>query len=201
MSELRIAYENRYEEILTPLAMRLEAFVQAQLSDVSRIVRITARAKNIERFVAKAAKEIDGKAKYDDPLHQIQDQLGVRVITFYLTDIDRVSAEAKTYFTSVEEKLIVPDSEREFDYVGKHFIMFLPNEVFRDDIDPDSAPKFFELQIKTLFQHAWAEANHDLGYKPSSELSKQQRRQIAFTAAQAWGADMIFDQLHCSIGQ
>jgi putative GTP pyrophosphokinase len=200
MSELRIAYENRYEEILTPLAMRLEAFVQAQLSDVSRIDRITARAKNIERFVAKAAKETDGKPKYDDPLHQIQDQLGVRVITFYLTDIDRVSAEAKTYFTSVEEKLIVPDSEREFDYVGKHFIMFLPNEVFRDDIDPDSAPKFFELQIKTLFQHAWAEANHDLGYKPSSELSKQQRRQIAFTAAQAWGADMIFDQLHSSIG-
>ena len=54
---------------------------------------------------------------------------------------------------------------------------------------------FFELQIKTLFQNAWSEANHDLGYKPERELSKDEKRKIAFTSAQAWGADMIFDEL------
>ena len=59
----------------------------------------------------------------------------------------------------------------------------------------EHCPTFFELQIKTLFEHSWAEANHDLAYKPHSELNLVQKRKIAFTAAQAWGADKIFDEL------
>jgi putative GTP pyrophosphokinase len=199
MTDIRAQYATRRTEILVPLAERLEAFIVDQLKDVPRIDRISARAKSVERFVAKAEKLSGGQRKYDDPLNQIQDQIGARVVTFYLKDVDRVSDEAKEYFRSVEEKLIVPDSEREFDYVGKHFIMFIPTDVFQDDINPETAPKFFELQIKTLFQHAWSEANHDLGYKPGGELSKHQKRQIAFTSAQAWGADLIFDQLHSAL--
>ncbi|MCL5802016.1 MAG: hypothetical protein M1283_05805, partial [Gammaproteobacteria bacterium] len=60
----------------------------------------------------------------------------------------------------------------------------------------DDVPNLFELQIKTLFQHAWAEAEHDLGYKTSNSLTSLQKRKIAFTAAQAWGADQIFDELY-----
>ena len=57
-------------------------------------------------------------------------------------------------------------------------------------------PAFFELQIKTLFQHAWSEADHDLGYKPGANmLTSDEKRMIALTSAQAWGADRIFDQL------
>ncbi|MHA1279982.1 MAG: GTP pyrophosphokinase, partial [Candidatus Helarchaeota archaeon] len=52
-----------------------------------------------------------------------------------------------------------------------------------------------ELQIKTVYQHAWAAANHDLGYKSEKDLPKDQRRKIAFTAAQSWGADQIFREL------
>jgi len=55
--------------------------------------------------------------------------------------------------------------------------------------------KCFELQIKTLFQHAWAESEHDLAYKPVEDLPKDQRRRVAFVAAQAWGADHILHEL------
>jgi len=58
---------------------------------------------------------------------------------------------------------------------------------------------FFELQIKTLFQHAWSEAEHDLGYKPTTVLSHDQKKRLAFTAAQAWGADQVFDELYKQI--
>ena len=61
--------------------------------------------------------------------------------------------------------------------------------------DFEAVPEFFELQIKTLFQHAWSETHHDLGYKTRRKLTSDERRQIAFTAAQAWGADKIFDEL------
>jgi len=34
-----------------------------------------------------------------------------------------------------------------------------------------------------------------LGYKPAAPLSEQQAREMAFTAAQAWGADQMFAKL------
>jgi putative GTP pyrophosphokinase len=52
------------------------------------------------------------------------------------------------------------------------------------------------LQVKTLFEHAWSEAEHDLGYKPGeAPLTPDQKRRLAYTSAQAWGADHIFDEL------
>ena len=51
----------------------------------------------------------------------------------------------------------------------------------------DFEPKVFELQAKTVFRHAWGEADHDLGYKPRNELNHEQKRLIAYTAAHAWG--------------
>jgi putative GTP pyrophosphokinase len=196
MTDLRQTYTSRYNDVLKPLAERLQSFIIDQLGNTQRIDRISARAKSIERFVAKAEKTVDGEAKYSDPLNEIQDQIGARIVTFYLSDVDEVARVVKQYFRAIEDKYIVPDSEKEFDYVGKHFILFVPSDVLDDTITKEIAPKVFELQIKTLFQHAWSEANHDLGYKPNSELTSHQKRRIAFTSAQAWGADQIFDELH-----
>jgi ppGpp synthetase/RelA/SpoT-type nucleotidyltranferase len=55
--------------------------------------------------------------------------------------------------------------------------------------------------VKTLFQHAWSKADHDLGYKPgsgSTPLTSHERRKLAYTSAQAWGADHLFDELFLS---
>jgi hypothetical protein len=38
-----------------------------------------------------------------------------------------------------------------------------------------------------------------LGYKPSVDLTSEQRRKLAFTAAQAWGADQIFEELRADL--
>lgn len=195
-TSVKDAYESRRQQMLIPLAQRIEDHLKKLLADCPRIDKISVRAKSTDRFTFKAEKQVNGKPKYSDPLNQIQDQLGARIVTFYKSDVEALTTEIRKYFRPIETRQIVPDSEREFGYEGTHFILFLPRDVFDDKITERESIQFFELQIKTLFQHAWSEAEHDLGYKPSGQLTSSQKRRLAFTAAQAWGADQIFDELH-----
>jgi len=194
---LKEDYARRYGAALVPAAVKLTAMLSEYLQNLPRIDRIAARAKSIDRFVQKAEKTFDnGLPKYSDPFGQIQDQIGARIVTFYLADVDAVANYVQKYFAPIEIKALVPETESEFGYFGKHFILFLPSDIVEVSAEPDLLPQFFELQVKTLFQHAWAEANHDFAYKPAGELSPDQKRRVAFTAAQSWGADMIFEELH-----
>ncbi len=194
MKELEQSYRRRYERLLIPTATRLEGFLRDCLSAELRIDRITARAKAVDRFIEKAQRQVNGAPKYNDPLNQIQDQVGARIVTYYADDVPCVANAAETYLRHIESRILAPESEFEFGYFGKHYIMLFPVDVVPDP-GPD-LPPFFELQIATLFQHAWSEANHDLGYKPGHVLTSEQKRKLAFTAAQAWGADLIFNELH-----
>lgn len=196
MTALRDSFALRRVRVLVPLAERIESHLKDLLRTFPRIDGISARAKDVDRFVAKAEKRHNGEPKYDDPLSQIQDQVGARIVTFYSSDVERVRLEIEKYFRYIESKKIVPESESEFGYEGRHFILFVPEDLIDDKLERDDSVEFFELQIKTLFQHAWSEAEHDLGYKPSGKLTSDQRRRLAFTAAQAWGADLIFDGLY-----
>lgn len=196
VDDLRQSYQERYDKILTPIATNLEKHIKDRLINVPHIDRVSARAKNVERFMAKAIKtNDDGKPKYSDPMNQIQDQIGARIVVFYLSDIQQIDDKVHDYYSPIEEKYLVPDTVNEFGYEGKHYTLFIPKDLLLPDYLKGQYPQFFELQIKTLFEHAWAEANHDLAYKPHIELSNEQKRKIAFTAAQAWGADLIFNQL------
>lgn len=196
MTTLEEVFALRRERVLLPLAKSIEDHLKELFTDFPRVDRISARAKSVDRFLRKAAKFDNGKQKYDDPLNQIQDQVGARIVTFYPGDVERVRAEIEKYFKYIESQKIVPESAREFGYEARHFILFVPTELVDNTLSKEDSVEFFELQIKTLFQHAWSEAEHDLGYKPSSKLTHDQKRRLAFTAAQAWGADQIFDEMH-----
>ncbi len=197
MTILRQKYEKRYDGALVSAQSRLQDLLNDYFKDVKRIDRISVRSKSVDRFLKKAEKlGLNGHMKYADPLNDIQDQLGARIISFYLNDVETISKQIEKYFRPIEERKIVPDSAWEFGYFGRHFILMIPNEVKYSVADADDLPECFELQVKTLFQHAWSEAEHDLAYKPElGELNVGESRKLAFTAAQAWGADQIFDEL------
>lgn len=190
-------YSARHLAILNPIAGKLTALIQDMVFGIPRVDRVTARAKSPDRFLGKANKKDDhGQLKYEHPFEQIQDLIGARIIVFYKQDVDAVCEIVERYFRHIEAKVLAPDAADRFGYVGMHYILAMPEDVIADDSDREKTPQFFELQIKTLFQHAWSEADHDVGYKPSDTITLHQQRQLAFTAAQAWGADHIFSQLH-----
>jgi putative GTP pyrophosphokinase len=193
--DLADKYAKRLERHLRPMRQGLESFVKDQVRDCPRIDRVMARVKDLDRFLEKAGREVDGEPKYLDPLNEIQDQIGARIVTYYASDLPGIRDAVVGYFGVAEEQKIVPDNASQFGYEGWHYILFIPDDVRDPGIPKDECPEFFELQIKTLFQHAWAEANHDLAYKSEASLARDQQRRVAFTAAQAWGADRLFNEL------
>lgn len=197
---IRDEYLARYP-VLVRTAADLQAFLKRNLDGIERIDSISARAKDPDRYFDKAIKvdEETGVRKYDNPRYEIQDQIGARVTVFYLSDVDRIKREIIKYLRFIEESPKAPDLDTAFGYVGLHFILATPDDVIPDDADEGMVPEFFELQIKTLFQHAWSEAHHDIGYKSIRPLTSDERRKMAFTAAQAWGADTIFEELAKSL--
>jgi putative GTP pyrophosphokinase len=190
-------YTRRFDIHLQEIATRLELHIADLLLGVARIDRIATRAKQPGSFAKKASKrQEDGTPKYANPLAEIQDQIGARIIVFYKQDVESVSDIMRKYFQPIEAKDLVPESQWEFGYFGRHFVMPLPLDVVPKEIGAQDAPRFFELQIKTLFQHAWSEAEHDLGYKTRGPLSAEDQRLLAFAASQGWGADRAFAELH-----
>lgn len=192
-------YETRFEGVLTETAKALETHIRKLLDGSERIDAVSVRAKSPTRFIAKALKQTaSGDFKYTDPINEIQDQIGGRIIVLYLSDVIKVKSIIDNYFHSIEWTAKHPEKDEEFGYFGEHYILRLPDDVIPEG-DEDNVPKFFELQIKTLFQHAWSEAHHDIGYKAPRELTPHERRQMAFSAAQSWGDDQIFLQLSNSL--
>lgn len=188
-------YERLYETVLIPAAADLQSYIANVLTGADRIDSVSARAKSPERFAGKALNlDESGKLKYSDPISQIQDQIGARITVLYLSDVPIVKSIIDEHFPAIEWQIKQPDSAAEFGYFGEHFILRLPDDVIPEGTE-DISPKFFELQIKTIFQHAWSECHHDIGYKAPRPLTSHERRQMAFSAAQSWGADQIFLQL------
>lgn len=194
--ELETEYRRLYDGALIKAALLLQDHLESVVDGVERIDSVCTRAKDPQRFISKALKlNTDDTIKYDDPLNQIQDQIGARITVFYLSDVEIVKDKIIKYLKPIEIQEKSPKEDSEFGYFGTHFILRIPEDVIPDNKEEFCFPDFFELQIKTLFQHAWSEAHHDLGYKSIRTLTSEERRKIAFTAAQAWGADQIFEEL------
>lgn len=193
-----LEYAELYGSCLCDIAENLQAHVHALLSEagLEGVERVTARAKSPVSFSGKARLVLEnGERRYSEPLTQIQDQLGTRVIVLSASSVDPVIEVVHRFLQPIEDIEKAPESDWEFGYFGRHTILALPGDVVPQGTPLAAAPPFFELQVKTLFQHAWSECNHELGYKPESPLSRAQTRLLAHAAAQAWGADRAFDEL------
>jgi putative GTP pyrophosphokinase len=196
-------YETRYRDILVPIARALELLLVDHCITpraLPHIDRIITRAKSPESFATKAAKQNDDETQYyEDPLDQIQDQVAARIVVFYTDDVEPTCDLIRRYFTFAEQQTKEPKSEWEFGYFGRHFILTLPADAVPAEIDRAAAPPLFELQVRTLFQHAWSEASHDPIYKQHVRPSAEQKRLCAYASAQAWGADRTFVELRRSM--
>jgi ppGpp synthetase/RelA/SpoT-type nucleotidyltranferase len=173
---------------LETLRASLEKMTSDAVGALPHIYRVSFRVKGLRSFMAKV---FDRTKDYADPFSEVEDQVAGRVLVFFRSDIDSVQTTLLEIFNPVEEVRKAPTVDSEFGYESHHMVLMIPPVVSGTNIDQ---PTCFELQIRTLFMHAWAEPQHDLAYK-GSELPRELRREFAWAAASAWGADQSFERI------
>jgi putative GTP pyrophosphokinase len=213
VKQLRDAFERR-RPILKEVAAKLCECATQSLEpyDPKHIDRIYFRAKDTDSFVLKVVHRAEDAAagvqrggvklkEYANPLTQVEDQVGGRVLVFYRHDIDEVVNLLTATFHAVEKQDKTPERDAEFGYESTHLVCVIPEELRPPGWGTEALmPETFELQVRTLFMHAWAEPQHNLGYKSAAELTPAQRKLLGWVAASAWGADDGLQRAWTDIG-
>ncbi len=166
----------------------LPAQVRALLDEAGIVVAsIESRIKEERSLAGKLA--LKG-AKYES-LADITDIFGMRIITFYTDDVDKVASAVDRLFeidwdNSVDKrKLLEVDS---FGYLSLHYVCRSPGFPYR-----------FEVQMRTILQHAWANMNHDTGYKSGVEIPVEYHRNMNRLAGMLELVDEQFSRIRTDI--
>ena len=109
-------------------------------------------------FAAKADRSVDGQRLYTDPLAEITDQVGLRVITFLRDDVTTVANLLGEEMQLLDDRDMGQEtaSDGRWGYASRHLLVAVAGEQ-----QPAS------IQVRTVLQHAWAEFEHDIRYKGS----------------------------------
>ncbi|GAA3705147.1 bifunctional ribonuclease/(p)ppGpp synthase [Microlunatus aurantiacus] len=167
---------------LTQAGQQAVALVQELLDEAGiNYLSVTGRTKSIPSFAEKAARTSGGAPLYSDPLTQITDVLGVRVITYVRDDVDAVA-------DVLAEQVIVHDdrdwglqtaNEGRFGYASRHLMISLDPAREGDPALDRLRGHRAQVQVRTVLQHAWAEFEHDIRYKgtvPAEHVGDFDRR-------------------------
>ena len=160
---------------------------------------IESRIKTEESFLNKCLNE-----KYQDPVSEITDVCGLRIITYTSHDVDTIRQIIEREFQIDEANSIDKSkqmSEDQVGYLSIHYIAALKEERTKlAEYHAYSAIKF-EIQIRTLLQHAWAEIEHDRNYKFSGELPSEIKRRFYLVAGTLELLDREFEEISKDIDQ
>lgn len=155
---------------------------------------VTYRVKDRESL----SRKIDCKNdKYSD-LSEVTDIAGVRIITYYADDVDRIATLVEREFKVDKEnsidkrKALEPDR---FGYCSVHYVVEMNESRLALSEYQMFKGRKCEIQIRSVLQHAWAEIEHDLGYKSAVAIPQEVRRNFSRLAGLLEIADKEFKEI------
>lgn len=156
------------------------------------------RIKDEESFIQKALRR--GK-NYNDPLLEITDKVGTRIVLLQIGDVDKVVQFIKNsdgvlwevFEESKDIEKIRLDKPDTFGYQSAHFLV----KPLSGTVD-DGVRDYLncEIQVRTILQHAWAEVSHDTMYKAHVDHINILTRKMAAAMAFIEEADEKFKEIY-----
>ncbi len=180
---IRPRYEQLCEEVSYILNRRLgEAGIE--------ISGITYRAKTLNSFLEKLSRK-----SYQEPLNDVTDISGARVVYLYRSDRRAIEALLEQEFDVIEkvDKFDQQDDEG-FGYDALYYLVKLkPGSVGARYSDLQGL--VCEVQVRTVLQDAWSTIDYHLVYKQESGIPKALKRKLSTFAALFENADDQLDQI------
>lgn len=177
-----------YERLSAKIESVIKEILEAE--DI-KYSSISSRTKELDSFNTKASQE-----KYDDPINQIKDLSGIRITCYVESDVEKISKvienEFKVDFDHYNNK-----SGNKFGYRSVHYVAQLNDSRLKITEFKIFTDMEFEIQIRTILQHAWAEIEHDRGYKFQDVLPEYSdiKNRFAVIAGLLKLADAEFDSI------
>ena len=178
-------------------AKTLQVLLQEMAEKFDSTAIVQTRPKSITSFAEKIVRKWP---KYHDPLNQLTDLCGGRIITHTQRQVRDICKLIEEHFlidwdNSVDVKQRLKPSE--FGYLSVHYIIqFKPEDTLHKEYDvviPEEVKGLkAEIQVRTILEHAWANLYHEWVYKNEFEVPKKMQREMAGIAARLEAADNSF---------
>jgi ppGpp synthetase/RelA/SpoT-type nucleotidyltranferase len=188
---------------------KLADYLRGRMDEIAKKLGIypiiMARAKSLESFAEKVQRA--GKHYSSNPLEELTDLCGVRVITYFLEDVRTFAAEIEKEFiidreNSADKKTGLALDQ--FGYISLHLIFRLKRPPDIPGLSDESMQRIMnarsELQLRTIGQHMWAGVFHEMGYKNEFQLPARWQREFARAAAMLEGVDQAFQETKSAMG-
>lgn len=196
--EEAIEWYKENKRVYEQISQKVESIIKEIIVDEGiSIHEIYSRAKEVSSF----AKKIED-SKYIDPKNQITDFSGIRIITYVESDLSKIAEIIEDNFHIDYKNSVDKRESLGIDKVGYRSIHFVAK--FKSTrLKLPEYRKFknicFEIQIRTILQHAWAEIEHDKDYKFSGVLPDNLKRRFKVLAGVLELADREFNEIATAI--
>jgi ppGpp synthetase/RelA/SpoT-type nucleotidyltranferase len=165
----------------TLAADEASTFVREILAPLSLPIHvILARAKTVSSLRGKLRRK-----PYPNPKTAVTDLIGLRVITYFAGHIDRVAQQLRIHLEISERKC--RDARKELDedqfgYRSVHLIARLKPGQAKGVAVSHLQRRWFEIQIRSILDHAWSEIEHEVVYKAGIDFPSDVRRRFRAVA-------------------
>ncbi len=185
-------FAEQEQQIYLKYAELMKTMLRKACNTAAPEASVEVRAKAVSSFAEKAVRK---RMKYDNPVFQLTDLCGARVITDTQEEVERICQFIRKNFiideANSDDKTALLGASQ-FGYRSVHLVVQLPEALQKSEGAQMIGERKAEIQVRTGLQNAWARLAHDRIYKSEFKIPDSIQREMNRAAALLEEADRDF---------